>query len=457
MSDELNNIGFDGEAQFAIAYLDGDPLYVAAETIETWGSGSRTISDYFIAMTWMIGNNVWGDMPSGAPSGTYKIVYYYRAGAAPALGDLANVAGYQTLNWNIAIDQTASAASHLYDQLQGIRTQWRQFTGLSEAGDISDTVLNIRINDHYVNQFSKEVRTDNFQADYTIDTTAVDTGSYSLPSNIIDVRGPVWVDRREIELCRDQERFWARYGIGADQDYITPPTLAIGTSSAAAVKNSAFSYQIGQYTYSKAAAETALAGDTIPDGKYGAYLLSIDEDGTITVTDGATNATGWDTAAQAINDLPGTPADEAVMGYVVVYTSGATFIPGTTLLSAATVTDTYTDGRPDMRGMPEACLVVGRTLIVRPKPMDIYRITFPMLVKRPDELSADDSTVFNEEWGAAIAMGDAIAYLVLLGADEKSERLMGRPNKPGTYEYIMRSIKGEKVSQEQARVVMRSW
>jgi len=54
-------------------------------------------------------------------------------------------------------------------------------------------------------------------------------------------------------------------------------------------------------------------------------------------------------------------------------------------------------------------------------------------------------------------MGDAIAYLVLLGADEKSERLMGRPNKPGTYEYIMRSIKGEKVSQEQARVVMRSW
>ena len=354
-------------------------------------------------------------------------------------------------------EDSVAATVNAYDQLQGIRTLWRQYTGLSETGDISDAIINTRINDHYINQFAKEVRTDNFQADYTIDTAATDSGSYSLPSNIIDVRNPVYLDGEPITLYRDQENFWSRYLPDDTQDYTTPPTLAIGTSSAAAVKNSAFSYTIGAYVYTKASAETALSGDTIPDGKYGAYLLTIDEDGTITVTDGATNSTGWDTVAQAINDLPAAPSDEAVMGYVVVYTSGATFIPGTTLLSAAEVTDTYTDGYPDSRGVPEACLVVGRTLIVRPKAMDIYRITFPMLVKRPDELAADSSAVFNEEWGQAIAMGDAIAYLVRLGAEEKVVRLMGRSDVPGTYKYLMRSIRGEKHLQETVRVVRREY
>ena len=349
----------------------------------------------------------------------------------------------------------SGATSHAYNQLQGIRTLWRQFTGLSETGDIADATVDIRINDHYVNQFAKEVQTDNFQADYTKDTTATDSGSYTLPSNIIDLQNPVKLNGAPLALYRDQARFWECYPDDSE-DYVTPPTLAIG-STTTKVANSAFSYKLGQYVYSKAAAETALSGDTIPDGKYGAYLLTIDDDGDITVTDGATNSTGWDTVAEAINDLPAAPSESAIMGFVVVFTDGATFVPGTTGLDAAEVTDTYTDGNPGLRGVPEAVLVIGRTIEVRPKPIDIYRINFPMTVKRPDELSADASTVFNEEWGTAIAMGDAIAYLVRLGADEKAERLLGRPGKPGTYEYLMRSIRGEKVMQEQARQVIRSW
>ena len=60
-----------------------------------------------------------------------------------------------------------------------------------------------------------------------------------------------------------------------------------------------------------------------------------------------------------------------------------------------------------------------------------------------------------ETFGAKYPRGQA--YLTRLGADEKAERLIGRSTKPGTYEYLMRSIRGEKVSQEQARVVYRSW
>jgi len=337
----------------------------------------------------------------------------------------------------------------------GIVEAWREFTGLSEITDISAADVAQRINNHYTNDFVKQVKTDNFQADYTQDTANTDSGSYALPSNIIDLQVPVMLDGSPIALYRDQEQFLAMFPDDSE-DYTTPPTLAIGTDTTK-VLNAAFSYKIGSYVYTKASAETVLSGDTIPDGKHGAYLLTIDDDGTITVTDGAANATGWDTVAEAINDLSAAPANSAIMGFVVVYTSGATFVPGTTGLDAATVTDTYTDGNPDLRGIPQAALVIGRTFIVRPKAIDIYRITFPMTLKKPVSLAADGDTVFNEEWGTAIAMGDAIAYLTRLGADEKAERLMGRSSKPGTYEYLMRSIRGETLGQERARVVYRSW
>ncbi len=363
-----------------------------------------------------------------------------------------------------------------YETLVGIRTLWRQYTGLSETADITDDDIDVRINDYYVNQFSKQVRTDDFQADFNNDTSATDSGEYSLPSNINWLHEPVHLNgsrqshnfrrsrrgsigsNQELILYRDQDRFWELYP-EADRDLTTPPTLAIGTGDTTKVLNSAFSYTIGSYVYSKASVETTLSGDTIPQGKYGAFLLTIDDDGDITVTDGATNSTGWDTVAQAIDDLTSRPADSVIMGFVTVINSGGTFVPGTTALDAATVTDTYTDGDPDLRNIPEACLVIGRKLFVRPKPDDIYRIKFPMTLKRPDSLDSDSSAVFNEEWGTAIAIGDAIAYLVRLKDSETVATLMGPKDAsvPGTYNYLMSSIKGERVQQDTARVIRRSY
>ena len=133
---------------------------------------------------------------------------------------------------------------------EGIVQAWREFTGLSQTTDISDADVAIRINDHYVNQFSKEVRTDDFQADFTQDTASTDDGSYTLPSHIIDLQAPIKINGAPMALFRDQGRFHEQYPDDAEE-YTTPPTLAIGTD-ATKVLNAAFSYELGEFTYSKA-------------------------------------------------------------------------------------------------------------------------------------------------------------------------------------------------------------
>lgn len=341
-----------------------------------------------------------------------------------------------------------------YNTQEGIVQLWRDYTGLSETADIADATIVIRINDHYVNLFAPEVNTDDYHQDYNIATAATDSGSYDLPSNVVDVQ-KAWLNGNPITVFRDLEQFYREYPDN-EEGYTTPPTLSIGTDTTK-VLYAGFAYELGGYVYEIGTAEVALSGDTIPDGKYGAFLLTVDADKTVTVYDGDSNATGWDTIGRAINDLPAPGSNEIVMGYVVVYTSGATFVPGTTGLDAAEVTDTYTDGDPAFRAMPRAVLIEGRDIIARPKPNDIYRLKLPMVFYKPTELSAGTDAVFNELWGHAIAMGDAIAYLNRLGADEKAERLMGRSNKPGTYLYYMSKIKGTKSKQEQANVVMREF
>jgi len=344
-----------------------------------------------------------------------------------------------------------------YNTREGIAQLWRDYTGLSETTDILAADVITRINDFYVNIFAPDVDTDDFHQDHNIATAPTDAGSYDLPSNVVDVQEPVWIDGEKIRLYRDLGAFYERFP-DVEEGYTTPPTLAIGTDTTK-VLHAAFAYRIQDRTYEAASAETALSGDTIPSGKYGAYLLSIDTDGTVTVTDGANNATGHDTISAAIDDLPAAGSDEVTMGYVVVLTTGATFIPGTTALDAGTVTDTYTDGDPQFRSEPRAVLVVGRDLIVRPKANDIYRLKLPMVFYKPADMSADATTVFNELWGHAIALGDAIAYLIRLGAEEKAQRLNGttEPLMPGTFNYYMSKITKTKVKQEGARVIRREF
>jgi len=121
------------------------------------------------------------------------------------------------------------------------------------------------------------------------------------------------------------------------------------------------------------------------------------------------------------------------------------------------VTDTYTDGEPGLRGKPTGGLVVGRQLVARPKANDIYRIKLAMTFYKPADLSADASTVFNELWGHCIALGDAIAYLVRLGNEEKAARLLGRADVPGTYKYYLSKVVGTQERQETARRVYREF
>ena len=74
----------------------------------------------------------------------------------------------------------------------------------------------------------------------------------------------------------------------------------------------------------------------------------IDRDGTI--NQAGANSTGYLTPALAIAALSVADADNAFMGYVTVAsTDSGGFVPGTTALDDAAVTDTYTDGQPARR------------------------------------------------------------------------------------------------------------
>ena len=123
--------------------------------------------------------------------------------------------------------------------------------------------------------------------------------------------------------------------------------LAIGTSAATAVKNTAaIEFDIAGTGYSKAIAETAPGNDVIPQGKFGAVGFEIGVDGTIHAMEAADNATGYDTAALALAAAQAvalTDANHTRIGYVTASKSDGDFTFGTTELGAANTTVAYTD------------------------------------------------------------------------------------------------------------------
>lgn len=129
-------------------------------------------------------------------------------------------------------------------------------------------------------------------------------------------------------------------------DYnVSLPGLAIG-STATAVSNVAFDYQIAGIRYSKAAVAAGVApgDDVIPEGLYGAVALDIDAAGTVTIAEAAANATGYASAVLAIAGIPAVATGKARMGTVTASISSGTFTFGTTDLDAANTTVAYTDG-----------------------------------------------------------------------------------------------------------------
>jgi len=72
-------------AYYVIRNKSGEVWYPAGATMETWGAGSRTVADYYNALTDMSGGMYVGDIDSNLPAGSYILQFYTQAGSAPSI------------------------------------------------------------------------------------------------------------------------------------------------------------------------------------------------------------------------------------------------------------------------------------------------------------------------------------------------------------------------------------
>jgi len=344
-------------------------------------------------------------------------------------------------------------AANVYTwKLSEIRTRWREDTGRSQTADISDVNVDKLINDYYVNHFPYDSGVDEFDIFVTQALSAVDNGEYTLSVDIDRLEDPVTLDGDRITMSRDREVFFSLYPEG--EQYITSPTLAIGTSDTTKVKHDAFDYRIDGtgYAYSKATSEIALSGDTIPQNKYGAFSFTINADGDITVNEASANSTGYASPKLALEGLSHATSDSCYMGYLVVYSTAAGgFVPGTTALDDSAVTDTYTDGKFELRGKPDAILLYGAKMFVRPKPDDIYQIRALSISDKPTAFADDNAVPADTLWGPAIARGAAMLYLEQVGDVERAAGLTK------STEYYFNSIRENRIKRLYDREVQRRY
>lgn len=127
----------------------------------------------------------------------------------------------------------------------------------------------------------------------------------------------------------------------------TSAVLAEGTNAGTFKTTAACTFTIKGQHYAKAATDNiafATGGDafvTQPDLSTCYYLFVIDSAGAITVVQGRDSLKSRAQGKPLPGEIPNCPADRAVLGVMKIVTSGGTFLPGTTDLSAAGVTDTY--------------------------------------------------------------------------------------------------------------------
>ena len=127
---------------------------------------------------------------------------------------------------------------------------------------------------------------------------------------------------------------------------LSAPTLAIGSGDKTAVASALFYYMIAGTIYAKAAdtAGTEPGNDVIPDGKFGACAFDIGVNGTIDAVEAAANATGYSSAALAIDGIPAVASAHVRMGTVTAKDTGEAFTFGAVALDHAGSTVAYTDG-----------------------------------------------------------------------------------------------------------------
>lgn len=296
--------------------------------------------------------------------------------------------------------------------LSEIRAKVRSLTGKPSTSQISDSDIDDKINDFYQNRFPMEADVDELRGWYTKTLSATDSGEYDIPVDVLVFEEPIKFSGAEGLLTQDVELFQEKYPIDTGQAYVVNVDgagLDIGTTKTK-VANDAFTYKISTYNYQKAAAETSLSGDTVSQGKYGAWRLEVDADGDIFVVEATENATGYDTPRKAIEGLDEESDEKAPLGFVTAINSSGTFIPGTTDLDASGVTSTFTDGFHSTRQEPLTILQYGNEWIVRPKPNDWYELLAPYKLK-PSSLSSDSSTPLDVRWGNCIAHGVSVEIL----------------------------------------------
>lgn len=327
------------------------------------------------------------------------------------------------------------------------RALFRELIARPSTSQISDENVNKELNDYYVNLFSHDARVDEFNVFFTQALSATDDGIYSVAQNVDRLDDPVTINGRPISFFRDRELFFGSHdhyhdhrfnrfpqgsfsvtsshfdGQYKDEQFITDPTLVIGSSDTKKVKHSDFDYEIQSKSYSKSSSEVALTGSAIPTGLYGAWSLKIDEDGTITVAAANDNATGYATPRIALDALASSDSESAYMGYVTVTKSDGAFTPATTDLNAANVTATFTDGKFENRGEPLSALLYGQNLYVRPKPNDIYELEALSIADRPDAFADDDAVPDDAKWGPVIASKAALIFLQRNGEDEQAAKV----------------------------------
>jgi len=324
-----------------------------------------------------------------------------------------------------------------------IRTKVRSLTGKKSTGQISDNALDDEINDFYQNIFPVECEPEKLKGWLRQATSVSDSGEYSVSSNVLKLKGPVTINGADITLYQDEDAFFAKYPIkDTGSPYaITDPGLAVGSSSKAAVANNAFSFRINGNSYSKAAAETALSGDTIPQNKYGAWRLQIATDGTISIVEASNNSAGYNTAALAVTGLSNESSSAACMGYVTAMsTDAAGFVPGTIELDASAVTETYTDHFHSTRNIPAVALLSGETLYLKPKPDDIFQFE-ARTIEKPTALSGD-TAVLLPEWGRLLAYGTAILIL----SEDNDEKALQRHSP--AYQHLLTLIGRKGIKQK---------
>ncbi len=356
--------------------------------------------------------------------------------------------------------------------LSELRAEFRIATGRPNTAQISDDNVDNEINDYYVNHFPNDAKVDEFDTFFTQALSATDDGVYDIDQSVDRLDDPVTVNGNQIKLFRDRELFFSDhqhlyhhhhhhflsltilhntlFRKFEDEQFITAPTLVIGSSNSKKVKHSDFSYKIDDFAFSKTSSEVALTGSAVPEDKYGAWSLKIDEDGDITVAEADDNVTGYATPRLALEALDSSDSDSAYMGYVTVIKSDGAFTPASTALDAANVTATFTDGRFEGRTTPISALLYGQKLYVFPKANDIYQFKALQIGDRPTALSSDSDAPADLKWGRAIALGSAIHFM-------KSKDEPVSPELLSLAKGLFDSIRSDKNKRLLGQVVQRSF